>query len=66
MEMTVKSPDTIRISGNVVIIPETEYEDLLRAKENDEYRRKLEHSIEQSKAGKVVVKSMEELEGMAL
>lgn len=64
MTMTATATDTVRISGNMVIIPEEEYEVLLRAKDNDEYRRKLEHSIEQSKQGKVVVKTMEELEAM--
>ena len=64
MTMTANATDTIRISGNMVLISEEEYESLLKARENDEYRRKLEHSIEQSKQGKVVVKSMEELEAM--
>lgn len=64
MTMTATAADTIRISGNMVIIPEEEYECLLRAKANDDYRRKLEHSMEQSRQGKVVVKSMEELEAM--
>lgn len=64
MTMVATANDTIRISGEMVLISAEEYESLLRAKENDEYRRKLEKSMEQSKQGKVIVKSMEELEAM--
>ena len=64
MTMVATANDTIRISGEMVLISAEEYESLLRAKENDDYRRKLEKSMEQSKQGKVVVKSIEELEAM--
>lgn len=64
MTMVATANDTIRISGEMVLISAEEYESLLKAKENDEYRRKLEKSMEQSKQGKVIVKSMEELEAM--
>lgn len=53
MTMVATANDTIRISGEMVLISAEEYESLLRAKENDEYRRKLEKSMEQSKQGKV-------------
>lgn len=64
MTMVATANDTIRISGEMVLISAEEYENLLRAKENDDYRRKLEKSLEQSKQGRVVVKSIEELEAM--
>lgn len=58
------SNNTIMLSGNVVILSKDEYEELLVAKKNDEYRRKLEHSIEQLRTGKTVEKSIEELEAL--
>ena len=64
MTMVATANDTIHISGEMVLISAEEYESLLREKENDEYRRKLEKSMEQSKQGKVIVKSLEELEAM--
>ncbi len=66
MVMTATKDDTVRIQANMVLIPENEYNELLRAKENDEYRKKLEKSLEQANQGKVVVKSMEELEKMEI
>ena len=65
MEMTAAKNDTIKISGNMVLVSEDEYNDLIRAKENDEYRKKLERSMEQSRKGQIVIKSIEELEEMA-
>ena len=41
------------------MIHEQEYKELLVAKKNDEYRRKLEHSIEQLRTGKIVEKSQQ-------
>lgn len=49
---------------NVVMISESEYNELLRLKNNVEYIYKLNRSIEQAKQGKVISKSMEELEAM--
>ncbi len=49
---------------NVVMISESEYNELLRLKNNAEYIYKLNRSIEQAKQGKVISKSMEELEAM--
>lgn len=50
---------------NVVLISEDEYNELQRIKHNAEYMYKLNRSIEQASQGKVVVKTMEELEAMA-
>ncbi len=49
---------------NVVMISESEYNELLRLKNNAEYIYKLNRSIEQAKQGRIVSKSMEELEAM--
>lgn len=49
---------------NVVIISEAEYNALQKAKRNAEYLAMLDKSDEELKAGKVVVKTMEELEAM--
>ena len=50
---------------NAVLIGEDEYNELLRIKENADYLYKMNTSIQQAKEGKVVVKSMEELERLA-
>lgn len=50
---------------NAVLISEDEYNELQRIKKNAEYMYKMNVSIEQAKEGKVVVKSMEELEALA-
>lgn len=47
---------------NVVLISEEEYNELQRIKHNADYMYKMNTSIQQAKEGKVVVKSMEELE----
>jgi antitoxin YefM len=52
-------------SKNVVLISEEEYNELHRIKNNAEYMYKMNLSMEQAKQGKVIVKSMEELEEMA-
>ena len=49
---------------NVVIISEAEYNALQKAKRNAEYLAMLNKSDEELKAGKVVVKTMEELESI--
>lgn len=51
-------------SKNVVLISEEEYNDLLRIRENEKYMYKLQQSIAQAKEGKVIQKSIEELEEM--
>lgn len=50
---------------NVVLISEDEYNELQRIKKNSEYMYKLNLSIEQAKQGRVIVKTMEELEALA-
>lgn len=45
---------------NVVIISETEYNELEKARRNAEYLEKLNRAEEQMKAGRVVTKSMDE------
>ena len=49
---------------NVVLISEEEYNELQRIKHNAEYMYKLERSIDQARQGKVVVKTLEEMEAM--
>ncbi len=50
---------------NVVIISEKEYKELERIRRNVEYMSMLAESDRQKQSGKVVVKTMEELEQMA-
>lgn len=50
---------------NAVLISEDEYNELQRIKKNAEYMYKMNVSIEQAKKGKVVVKTIEELEALA-
>lgn len=50
---------------NAVLISEEEYNELQRIKQNAEYMYKLGVSMRQAEQGKVVVKSMEELEALA-
>lgn len=49
---------------NIYMINEAEYNALQKAKRNAEYLDMLDKSDEELKAGKVVVKTMEELEAM--
>jgi len=50
---------------NAVLISENEYNELLKLKNNIDYAYKLNCSIQQAKEGKVVVKSIEELEALS-
>jgi len=50
---------------NVVVISESEYNNLQKAKNNAEYLAHLDRSFEQLKRDEIVVKSMKELEQMA-
>lgn len=63
MEIVLLSPG--RKEKNVVLISEEEYNELQRIKHNAEYMYKMNTSIQQAKEGKVVIKSMEELEQLA-
>lgn len=64
MVMTATATDTVRISGDMVIIPSKEFEELKKAKENMEYLAKLDKSYEQLREGKTISLSMEELREM--
>lgn len=50
---------------NAVLIGENDYNEYLRLKSNEEYLNKLYYSIKMGKEGRVVSKSLEELEAMA-
>lgn len=50
---------------NVVIMSLDKYNDIMRAARNAEYLDMIDRSMEQIKQGKVVVKTMEDLEEMA-
>ena len=50
---------------NVVIVSEADYKEMERARNNAEYLAMLDRADEQLRQGKVVVKTMEELEAMA-
>lgn len=64
MVMTATATDTVRISGDMVIIPSKEFEELKKAKEKMEYLTKLDKSYEQLREGKTISLSMEELREM--
>lgn len=64
MVMTATATDTVRISGDMVIIPSKEFEELKKAKEKMEYLTKLNKSYEQLREGKTISLSMEELREM--
>ena len=51
---------------NIYMINEAEYNALQKAKRNAEYLAMLDKSDEELKSGKVVVKTMEELEAMEI
>ena len=50
---------------NVVILSEAEYQEMAKAKRNIEYLNMLNESDRQLREGRVIVKTMEELEAMA-
>lgn len=54
----------IRVSGDMVIIPANEYNQLLEAQNRVNYLAMLDKSYEELAKGEVVVKSMEELRAM--
>lgn len=49
---------------NLIVISEAAYRELEKLRRNAKYLAKLEHSIQQFKEGKVVVKTMDELLNM--
>ena len=50
---------------NLIVISEKEYNELEKARHNAEYLAKIDESLKQVAEGRVVVKTMEELEEMA-
>jgi antitoxin YefM len=50
---------------NVVIVSEREYNELQKAKRNEDYLKKLDNSYLQLQQGLVITKTMKELERMA-
>ena len=50
---------------NLVVLSEKDYNELEKAKRNAEYLAKLDMSMQQVEDGKVIVKTLEELEEMA-
>jgi antitoxin YefM len=49
-----------------VVLPKTDYDRMLKEARNSAYLQKIDRSMQQLREGKVVVKTMEELEAMAL
>ena len=49
---------------NVVIVSEKEYNEMAKAKRNEEYLKKLDHSFAQLEQGEVIHKSLDELKAM--
>lgn len=47
---------------NIVMVSEKEYNEMLKAKKNEEYLRMLDQSISEAKAGGFVTKTIEDLE----
>ena len=64
MAPVAESKKVIRLSENMVLISEEEYEGLLRTKENAEYLAKIDESREQLKNGNTISFTMEELKEM--
>ena len=65
----VNSGETVLIARprneNLVVLSEKEYNELDKARRNAEYLAKIDEAIQQVADGRVVVKTMEELEAMA-
>ena len=49
---------------NVVIVSEKEYNEMAKAKKNEEYLKKLDHSFAQLEQGEAIHKSLDELRAM--
>lgn len=49
---------------NVVILSEKEYNEMAKAKRNEEYLKKLDHSFAQLEQGEAIHKSLDELRAM--
>ena len=64
MAMTIKATDTVRMPGNMVLVPEKEYENLLKAKRNMEYLAMIDQSKEQLERGETISLTLDELVAM--
>ena len=64
MAMTIKATDTVRMPGNMVLVPEKEYENLLKAKRNMEYLAMIDQSKEQRERGETISLTLDELVAM--
>ena len=67
-DMAVRAREVITVSRpkneNVVLVSEAEFKEYARARQNAEYLEKLRRSDEDYKAGRVVIKTMDELKAM--
>ena len=61
----IKYRKECRKNENLVILSEKEYNELEKARRNAEYLEKIDKALQQVAEGRVVVKTMEELENMA-
>ena len=52
-------------NANLVVLSEKEYNELDKARRNAEYLAKIDSALERIKEGRVIVKTLEELEEMA-
>lgn len=50
---------------NLIILTEKEYNELEKIRRNNEYLLKIDKSLQQASEGKIVTKTLEELEAMA-
>ena len=52
-------------NDNLVVLSEKVYNEMAKAQQNTEYLAKIEAALQELKSGKVIAKTMEELEAMA-
>jgi antitoxin YefM len=50
---------------NLIVVSERQYNEMARARRNEEYLAKIEESIDQVRQGKVITKTIDELETLA-
>ena len=56
--------ETIDIQGNMVLVPKAEYEQMLKAWENEKYLTEIDRRIQRLNKGEGIHKTMEELRAM--
>ena len=65
----IKSGEKVLIARphneNLVVLSESDYNSLEKARNNAEYMAKIDESMEQAADGRIIVKTMDELEEMA-